>query len=482
MKYISSISKNVFCGVLSLFFALNVSAQSDDPIVLTINGKDVPRSEFEYAFNKNGSVEDAVEKKSVDEYVEMFVNYRLKVEAALDAHMDTLSSFKKEFLTYRDMQLTPYMVDEFFIDSVAHSLYDDAVKRLDGKDLLRPRHIVFSLASDATEEQRQAVFARADSVYNMLKAGGDFARLAHEYSDDKMSAATGGLLPWIGPGSMPQSFEDAAYQLKAGEYSAPVLTKFGYHIIKMDERKQFEPYDKLRDQIIKNLKQQGIEEASAEYRIQKLVGQSHGKLTREEVLDSVRDAHIADDANLRYLIKEYYDGLLFFEVSKQNVFDPASADDKNLDAYFKANKSKYVWAEPRFVGRVLRAKNDKVLKEAKKVVKANLDNADLKSLLKEKFNKDSITVQLSDRLVVEKGKSKLVDALVFKEGKLPESKMCPAAGYVGKKQKKPLSYMDVRAEVLSDYQDLLEQQWVEGLRKKYVVVKHEDALRTVNAH
>ena len=449
---------------------------------MTINGKDIPRSEFEYAFNKNGSVEDAVEKKSVDEYVEMFIDYRLKVEAALDAKLDTLSSFKKEFLTYRDMQLTPYMVDEFFIDSVAHALYDNALKRLDGKDLLRPRHILVSVAPDATEQQRQAAFVRADSIYKVLAAGADFAHVAHECSDDKMSAATGGLLPWIGPGSMVKPFEDAAYELKTGEVSAPVLTNYGYHIIKMDERKQYEPYDKLRNQIIEALKKQGIEEASAEYRINKIVSQSNGKLTREEVLDSVRDAHIVDDLNLRYLIKEYYDGLLSFEVRQKNVWEPAAADDTKLEAFFKTNKSKYAWSEPHFVGYVLRAKDAKTMNKAQKFVKSNQKNPDLKALVKETFNKDSITVQLSDRLVIEKGKSKLIDAVFFKEGSVPESKSFPVAAYVGKKQKKPEVLEDVRALVLADYQEALEKQWVASLRNKYVVVKHEDALKTVNAH
>ncbi len=71
-------------------------AQGNDPVVMKINGKDVPRSEFEYNFNKNNG-ENVVDKKTVDEYVDLFVNYKLKVEAALDARYDTLSSFKKEF-------------------------------------------------------------------------------------------------------------------------------------------------------------------------------------------------------------------------------------------------------------------------------------------------------------------------------------------------------------------------------------------------
>lgn len=84
-------------------------AQGNDPVVMKINGKDVPRSEFEYNFNKNNG-ENVVDKKTVDEYVDLFVNYKLKVEAALDARYDTLSSFKKEFRTYRDQQIRPYFV------------------------------------------------------------------------------------------------------------------------------------------------------------------------------------------------------------------------------------------------------------------------------------------------------------------------------------------------------------------------------------
>ena len=82
-----------------------VQAQ-DDPTIMTINGQPVSRSEFEYSYNKNNS-EGVIDKKTVDEYVDLFVNYKLKVQAALDEKFDTLSSFKKEFLSYRDQQIRP---------------------------------------------------------------------------------------------------------------------------------------------------------------------------------------------------------------------------------------------------------------------------------------------------------------------------------------------------------------------------------------
>ena len=101
--------KNLLTAAL-FALALTAGAQSaDNPILMTVNGKAITRGEFEYSFHKNGNIEGAVEKKSVQEYVPMFINYKLKVAAAEAAQLDTLSSFKKEFLTYRDMQLTPFM-------------------------------------------------------------------------------------------------------------------------------------------------------------------------------------------------------------------------------------------------------------------------------------------------------------------------------------------------------------------------------------
>lgn len=131
--------KKIFIAIFS-FLSLSAAAQTnDDPVLMTINGKPVTRAEFEYSYNKNGSVDGAVEKKTVGEYVDMFINYKLKVAAAEEARMDTLSSFLDEFRQYRDLQLTPAMVDTVFIDSVARSLYDRSKAQL-GERIFCVRH------------------------------------------------------------------------------------------------------------------------------------------------------------------------------------------------------------------------------------------------------------------------------------------------------------------------------------------------------
>ena len=99
---------------LSLFAAITSQqtlAQTTDPVVMTVAGVPVSRSEFEYSYNKNNG-EGVIDKLSVDEYVTLFINYKLKVAAALDAKLDTLSSFRQEYQMYRDQQVRPTMVTD----------------------------------------------------------------------------------------------------------------------------------------------------------------------------------------------------------------------------------------------------------------------------------------------------------------------------------------------------------------------------------
>ena len=104
-------AKNILLGLLLATAGLASAQTTDDPVLMTVNGTPVLRSEFEYSYNKNGDVEGAVEQKSVEEYAEMFLNYKLKVCEAVAQHLDTTQSFRSEFYQYRDIQLMPYRVD-----------------------------------------------------------------------------------------------------------------------------------------------------------------------------------------------------------------------------------------------------------------------------------------------------------------------------------------------------------------------------------
>ena len=439
--------------ILLSLFAINIEqlqAQSaNDPVIMTINGRPILRSEFEYSYNKNGKEAAVVEKKSVDEYAEMFLNYKLKVAAAERAGIDTTKAFKDEFRTYRDLQLTPFMVDQAFIDSTAIALYDNMKTRLGGKDLLRPAHILFSVKQNATAAEKEKAKMRADSVYQVIMNGGNFAALA--------------------------------YKLKVGEVSQPVLTPFGYHIIKMQERKQLEPYAELRDQILYSLKQQGVDEISANEKIRRIIAESKGRLTREAVMDSLLRAHDAD-LNLKYLIQEYHDGLLLFQISKDKVWDEANQNDKALNALFKQNKRHYSWTEPRFKGFVIHCSKPEQVKLVKKVLKKS-ENGDWQSAITNEFNKDSVTVVVAGPNICKKGENPYVDEYAF--GIKGSAKTYPKFIYTdvfGKILNQPKSYQDVRSMVISDWQDILEKKWIGELRKTIPYTIDKSVLKTVNKH
>lgn len=473
--------KNLLITTTLFALALTAGAQSvtDNPVLMTVNGKAITRGEFEYSYHKNGNIDGAVEKKTVQEYVPMFINYKLKVTAAEAAKLDTLSSFKKEFLTYRDMQLTPFMTDSAFTDSIAHVVYDNTLKQLNGKDLIQTAHILIRLGQKATDADKAKAKAQADSIYNAIKGGANFAELAKKFSGDPGSAAKGGELPLVGPGQFVKEYEDAAYALKKGEVSKPVLSPFGYHIIKMTDRHPLDSFEKLRPEIMAMLKRQNIDEASAEYRIKKIVDASNGRLDREAVLDSVMNANIAHNDGLRYLIQEYHDGLLLYEVSKRQVWDVAAADTKGLEQWYKKHKADYAWKEPRFKGYVYHCKNAKDAKAVDKMLK-KVGDGDWRKELKQQFNKDSVTVSVSGPYLCSKGENATIDAYAFKTGaKAKTPKGYALSGVSGKVQKQPKNYLDAKAQVTSDYQQDREKAWVEQLRKQFSFSVNEEVLKTV---
>jgi peptidyl-prolyl cis-trans isomerase SurA len=211
-------------------FSQSQQAPTDDPVIMTVNGEPVLRSEFEYSYNKNNS-EGVIDKKTVEEYVELFINYKLKVAAALDAKYDTLSSFKKEFAQYRDQQVLPALVTDDDLMKEAHNIYDTTVKQIGPDGLVQTAHILLRLDQKASPQEQAAAKARIDSIYNALKQGADFAEMARKVSQDPGSARQGGLLPFVQRGQLVKEFEDVAFSLKDGEMSGVVQTPYGYHII-----------------------------------------------------------------------------------------------------------------------------------------------------------------------------------------------------------------------------------------------------------
>ena len=320
-------------------FAITAGAQTSDPVVMTINGQNVTRSEFEYSYNKNNG-DEVIEKTTVEQYVPLFVNYKLKVAAALDARLDTLASFKAEFAKYRDQQVRPTIVTSEDVENEARKIYDDRQKMIGDKGLIRPAHILIRLSQKASSAAQDSAKARIDSIYACLRSGADFADLATRLSQDPGSAKRGGLLPWICIGQTLKEFEDVAFSLNKGEMSEPFLSPVGYHIVKMTDRKQLEPYDSLRANIITFIEKRNLRDAIAQRKVSEMVKSSNGQLTAAEIMQQKADSLAKVDEAMKYLIQEYHDGLLLFEVSNREVWEKAAADSVGQMKWYKKYRKK----------------------------------------------------------------------------------------------------------------------------------------------
>ncbi len=451
-----------------------------DPVIMTVNGEPVLRSEFEYSYNKNNS-EGVIDKKSVKEYVDLFINYKLKVVAALDAKYDTLTSFKNEFAQYRDQQIYPLIVTDEDVEKEAHKIYDETAKRIGPDGLIQTAHIMLRLNQQASKEEQEATKVRIDSIYQALKNGADFAELAKKVSQDPGSAKQGGLLPFIPKGQFVKEYEDAAFALQPGEMSEVVQSPYGYHIILMKERKQFEPYDFHRESILKFIEQRNLRDRIAQQKVDELV-KENGK-TKEQIMEEKAGELSATDSDLKNLIREYHDGLLLYEISNKLVWDKAAKDEEGLKKFFKKHKKNYRWDEPRFKGMAFHVKDSADLEAVKKSVK-KVDFNNWAETLRTTFNNDSVLRIRVEKGIFKKGDNALIDSMVFhKDTTVTKVKDYPFDDVYGKILKKgPEDYTDVRGLVVADYQEELEKQWVAELRKKYLYTVDPEVLKTVNKH
>lgn len=202
--------------------AIAMAFAAKDPVIMTVNGVDVPRSEFEYLYNKNS--QQQINPQTLDEYVEMFKLYKMKVADARAEGIDTTAAFRKETAQYRHELAAPYLTDSVYLNSLVAEAYDRS------KQEVEAFHIMLFKTRDPN--QNVLLRSRADSLQRVLAAGGDFARMAAQYSQDRGSKDRGGRMGWITAGNYPIAFELEAFSLPEGKISEVVESPVGYHILK----------------------------------------------------------------------------------------------------------------------------------------------------------------------------------------------------------------------------------------------------------
>lgn len=200
---------------------------TSEPILMTVAGKPVTLSEFEYLYHKNNSQQ--LTPQSIDEYLEMFVTYKQKVADAEAEGIDKSETFLNEYNGYRKELAEPYLRSQAVEDSIIASVYERMKEDVDVSHIMLPNR-----GQDVDpEEQRQ----RLDSIRTAIINGADFADLARRFSVDRSASRNGGRMGYISAGRLPHTFEEVAYSTPVGSISEVFATPFGWHIIKTNGRR-----------------------------------------------------------------------------------------------------------------------------------------------------------------------------------------------------------------------------------------------------
>lgn len=220
----------LFCSVLILSSSL-LLAQTEE-VLLTINDQDITKDEFVRIYEKNKTNLSTGEVTSIDDYLDLFINFKLKVLEAEKAGYDTSSAFIREFDGYKKQLARPYLLDKQTNEQVIKEAYDRMQMEV------RASHILIELASDALPEDTLAAFEKAEEIRRRILQGESFEAVAKGSSDDPSVKNNGGDLGYFTVFQMIYPFESAVYNAEVGEVTMPVRTRFGYHIIQVTDKRK----------------------------------------------------------------------------------------------------------------------------------------------------------------------------------------------------------------------------------------------------
>ena len=259
--------KNVL--VLVAILVSNVLlAQDQNSTLLSIEGKDVTVGEFLAIYNKNNVEIESADKKSMDEYLELYLNFKLKVHDAEVHGYDTIPSFQNELKGYVDQLSSPYLVDDQFTEDLIKEAYDRSRKEV------RASHIMIKIPENPTPADTLEAWNKISEVLIEAKSTEDFEALAVKYSEDPSAANNKGDLGYFSAFRMVYPFENEAYQTPVGSISNPIRTTYGYHIIKvMDVRDARGEIKAAHIMIISNEKSTPEEVKKAKEKIAEIYGE-----------------------------------------------------------------------------------------------------------------------------------------------------------------------------------------------------------------
>jgi peptidyl-prolyl cis-trans isomerase SurA len=207
----------------------NKAVVATDPTIMSVNKKPVTASEFSYVYGKNNSTSDnAYSEASIKDYLKLYTNFKLKVTEAQSLGLDTGQAFLNELNGYKKQLAKPYLTEK----NVTNALIKEAYERM--KKEINASHILIRVAIDAEPEDSMKAYKKIVELREKALKGEDFGKLARQNSDDPSAESNNGNLGYFTALQMVYPFETAAYTTPVGQISQPVRTRFGYHIVKVN--------------------------------------------------------------------------------------------------------------------------------------------------------------------------------------------------------------------------------------------------------
>lgn len=315
--------------LLLSMIGLQAIAQTDS-IVMTINGKAVTRSEFEYAYQKNNKNGRHIK---IANFAKQYALYKQKVAAAEEARLDKTASFNEQVESLLSPTVAPVSIPTVSTPSAsleqdARRLYNEERREVEGNGgLVSYGEILIRINQHATAYEEDKARVLADSVYRALQGGADFETLAKKYSQTK----GGRVFTVVGRNEVLEEVEKALFSMQAGELRAPVTSPFGFHILKVYAREQYPAYEVVRPRLIKQLEMANLR--------QQIIRQQQGQSVNTVVLAPSLDTKgaTAVDENLK---REVCDGLLVAAITHQKLGILAN-NRSELERYFRKHRKEY---------------------------------------------------------------------------------------------------------------------------------------------
>jgi peptidyl-prolyl cis-trans isomerase C len=250
---------------LLLVSAAPSRAQDKDPVLAKVNGTEIHQSDLAVAEEEAGQL-PPMSPEAKQDYLVQFMSDMILVSKAAEAKkLGDTSEFKRRVAFARNKLLMETMLTsvgkEALTDAEMHKVYDDAVKQMGEEKEVHARHILFRAAPGDDKASKEAE-DKVKTVIVRLNKGEDFSKLAGELTEDPSGKANGGDLGYFSKEQMVPEFSDTAFGLEAGKISGPVKTQFGWHVIKVED-KRVKPQPKF-EEVKPQIEQYVVRKAQAE--------------------------------------------------------------------------------------------------------------------------------------------------------------------------------------------------------------------------